>query len=43
MNRQETMSTPYGEFMDMIDCLAIENGANQVKKKWTFDEVMRLE
>ena len=44
MNRQETLSTRFGEMMDMISCLAIFNGgAEPGKKKMTFDEVMRLD
>lgn len=44
MSRQETMSTRYGEFMDLMACLSISNGAKPKKKKrrWTFDEFLAL-
>lgn len=32
MTREETMNTRYGEFMDMIACMAISNGAKPKKK-----------
>lgn len=35
MSREETMNTRYGEFMDMIACMAIMNGAKPKKKKIT--------
>lgn len=44
MSKQEILITPYGEMHDMIACLAIyEGNAEPAKKrKWTFDEAMRL-
>lgn len=39
------MSTPFGLYMDMIACLAIdEGGAKQKtkKKNYTFDEALAL-
>ena len=36
------MTTIYGEFMDLISCLSIYNGADQKKKKADFDEVINL-
>ena len=43
MSRQETMNTRYGEFMDLLACMSISNGAKQKKKKiWTFDEFLAL-
>lgn len=33
----------YGELLDLINCLSIhEGGAEQKKKKMTFDEVLAL-
>lgn len=45
MSRQETMLTRYGEFIDMISCLAVYNGGAEVDeaKNMTFDEVMAME
>lgn len=42
LSRQETLTTIYGEFMDLISCLSIYNGADQKKKKIDFDEVINL-
>lgn len=44
MTKQEILITPFGEMMDMISCLAIYEGTADpiYKKKWTFDEAMRL-
>lgn len=45
MTRQAVLSTPYGEFMDMIACLAIDQGGAKQKKKkkhYTFDEALAL-
>ncbi len=41
MSRDETLNTRYGEFMDMVNCRAIESGnAKQVTSKkmdiWDF-------
>lgn len=41
MSREETLNTKYGEFIDMLNCRAIESGnARQVKKTkidiWDF-------
>lgn len=44
MGRQEILNTRMGEFLDLTACLAIYNGgAEEKKKKLTFDEIMRLE
>lgn len=45
MSRQATMSTPYGEFMDLLACDAIHHGTAKEKhkpKKMDFDEFMAL-
>lgn len=45
MTEQAVLSAPYGRFMDLIACLAIdEGGAKQKKKKkhYTFDEALML-
>lgn len=36
------MTRLYGEFMDLVSCLSIYNGADQKKKKIDFDEVINL-
>lgn len=33
MGRQEILATRYGEMLDMIACLAIQNGAKPKKKR----------
>lgn len=45
MNRQETMSTGFGEMMDMISCLSIYNGGAEQKRESLkdYDEIMNLE
>ena len=45
MSRQATLSTPYGEFMDLLACDAIHHGTAKEKhkpKKMDFDEFMAL-
>lgn len=44
MSRQETVNTTFGEFMDLISCLAIFNGAEPEAEKhdMTFDEILAL-
>jgi hypothetical protein len=38
MSREETMNTRYGEFIDLINCRAIESGAaKQVSKSGPMD------
>jgi hypothetical protein len=38
MSREETMNTRYGEFIDLINCRAIESGsAKQVIKSGPMD------
>lgn len=32
----------YGEMRDLIDCKAIYEGKANLKKKWTYDEAMKL-
>lgn len=45
MNREETLSTRYGEMLDLIACMAIENGAEpkaKRKNKKTWDEILAM-
>lgn len=42
MNREETLLTRYGEMLDMIACMAINNGADQKEREMTFDEIFAL-
>ena len=45
MTQQAVLSMPYGKLLDMIACLAIdEGGAKQKtkKKNYTFDEALAL-
>jgi len=45
MSRAETLSTPYGEMMDMLSCMAILNGSMKQKikpKAWAFDDALAL-
>lgn len=36
MSRRETLTTPYGEMLDMIACMAIANGAAEPTDKTTL-------
>ena len=45
MSKQEILCTPYGEMMDMMACMAIENGSlKQIppKRVWNYDEAIAL-
>ena len=43
MSRAETMNTRYGEFMDLLDCMAIENGGAEPKEqKMTMEQVLAM-
>lgn len=42
MTRQEVFDVPYGEMVDLINCLAIYNGGAEEKRKLTFDEILNL-
>lgn len=45
MTAQAVMSTPYGRMMDLIACIAIDQGGakqKKVKKHYTFDEALAL-
>ncbi len=43
MTRQEILNTRYGEFMDLLSCLAVYNGAAKEKpKKLSFDDALLL-
>lgn len=45
MTKQDIMFTRYGEMLDMISCLAIDEGRASYKppkKHWKFEEVMLL-
>lgn len=43
MSRREILLTRYGEMLDMIACLAIQNGAppKREKRKISFEEAMK--
>lgn len=45
MTAQAVMSTPYGRMMDLIACIAIDQGGakqKHIKKHYTFDEALAL-
>jgi hypothetical protein len=43
MSREETLATRWGEFVDLINCRAIENGtAKQIPPKQKLDMVKFL-
>lgn len=45
MSRQEVLNCRFGEFLDLISCLNVYNGAAEItekKKPKTFDEVMEM-
>lgn len=42
MTRQEVLNTRYGEFKDLLSCLAVYNGAVKEKKKISFDDALLL-
>lgn len=43
MSKEETLLTRYGEMLDLIACMAIENGANQkIRRRLSFDEIFSL-
>lgn len=45
MSKQAVLSSPYGEFMDILACDAIYNGSakqKHKKKKMEFDDFMAL-
>lgn len=42
MSRDETMATRYGEFMDMLACRAIDNGADVKPQKMKMEDVLKL-
>ena len=43
MTREETMNTRYGEFMDLLACMAIENGgAEPAEKKLTMEQILEM-
>lgn len=43
MSREETLATRWGEFIDLLNCRAIENGtARQIKHKEKVDMVKFL-
>lgn len=43
MSRQEILVTPYGEMTDMLACSSVYNGTAEVKRKLTFEEMLRCE
>ena len=45
MDRQEVMTTRYGEMLDMISCLSIYNGGAEYKaprRKLTWEEMEKV-
>lgn len=44
MSKQEILSTPIGEMMDMLACFSIVEGGAEPKKKhkMTMEELLRL-
>lgn len=43
MGREETMNTRYGEFLDLLACMAIDNGgAEQKEPKLTMEQVLAM-
>lgn len=36
------MNTRYGEFKDLLSCLAVYNGVTKEKKKISFDDALLL-
>ncbi|MBO7735633.1 MAG: hypothetical protein J6S67_23910 [Methanobrevibacter sp.] len=43
MSKEETLATKWGEFVDMLNCRAIENGtARQIPPKQRIDMVQFL-
>lgn len=44
MSKQEVLSTPLGEMLDMISCLAIYSGGAKEKTKadFSFEQAMAL-
>lgn len=45
MSKQEILVTPYAEMLDMLACLAIDNGAKQKtekKKLSQFDQLFNV-
>ena len=42
MSKKETMRTGYGEMLDLIDCMAIDNGAEQKEPEKDILDVLRM-
>lgn len=42
MTRDQVMNYPYGEFIDLISCLAVFNGTAEEKDRLTFRELISL-
>lgn len=45
MSKREILATPYEEMLDMLACLAIDNGASQKKEKFKpkqFDQLFSV-
>lgn len=40
MTRDQVLTYPYGEFLDLISCLSIYTGGLEEKEKLSFDEVL---
>lgn len=42
MTREQVLTYPYGEFVDLISCLSVYTGTAEEKQKLNFDDVLRL-
>ena len=42
MSRQEILATRYGEMLDMIACLAIQNGEKKKRKRLRYEDAIEL-
>lgn len=43
MQKEQVLSTRFGEFQDLLSCYSVMNGNAKVKKKLSYIEAMRLE
>lgn len=42
MHRDEILDCPWGQYLDLLNCRAIENGAKPKKKKLSYEEAIAL-
>jgi hypothetical protein len=42
MRKDEILECPWGQFMDFLNCRAIENGAKPKKRALTYEEAIAL-